>query len=158
MASLTQWTWVWANSGSWWWTGRPGVLQSMGSQKVRHNWAAEWEQQGLDKGEEEYKEEEAEEKPVIFLMWLLTFVIFRVKASSSFPLKAKWREAGFHLTCVWVNISMSSQPPINTSSPSTLPRRKASPVFLGTWVTQGGWLKSRSWFGGCGVGLEILSV
>ena len=33
MASLTQWTWVWVNSGSWWWTGRPGVLQSMGSQK-----------------------------------------------------------------------------------------------------------------------------
>ena len=32
MASLTQWTWVWVNSGSWWWTGRPGMLQSMGSQ------------------------------------------------------------------------------------------------------------------------------
>ena len=36
--SLTQWTWVWVNSGSWWWTGRPGVLQSMVLQKVRHNW------------------------------------------------------------------------------------------------------------------------
>ena len=33
MASLTQWTWVWENSGSWWWTGRPGVLQSMGVTK-----------------------------------------------------------------------------------------------------------------------------
>ena len=32
MATLTQWTWVWASSGSWWWTGRPGVLQSLGSQ------------------------------------------------------------------------------------------------------------------------------
>ena len=31
MASLTQWTWVWVNSGSWWWTGQPGVLQSIGS-------------------------------------------------------------------------------------------------------------------------------
>ena len=41
MASLTQWTWVWVNSGSCWWTGRPGVLQSMGSQKVGHNWATE---------------------------------------------------------------------------------------------------------------------
>ena len=40
MASLTQ-TWVWASSGSWWWTGRPGMLQSMGSQRVRHNWANE---------------------------------------------------------------------------------------------------------------------
>ena len=35
----TQWTWVWVNSGSWWWTGRPGVLQSIGSQRVGHNWA-----------------------------------------------------------------------------------------------------------------------
>ena len=34
MASPTQWTWVWINSGSWWWTGRPGMLQSMGSQRV----------------------------------------------------------------------------------------------------------------------------
>ena len=40
-ASLTQWTWVWVNSGSWWWTGRPGLLQSMGSQRVRHNWTTE---------------------------------------------------------------------------------------------------------------------
>ena len=38
MASPTRWTWVWASSGSWWWTGRHGVLQSMGSQRVRHNW------------------------------------------------------------------------------------------------------------------------
>ena len=41
MASPTQWTWVWVNSGSWWWTGRPGVLRFMGSQRVRHNWATE---------------------------------------------------------------------------------------------------------------------
>ena len=39
--SLTQWRWVWARSRSWWWTERPGVLQSMGSQRVRHNWATE---------------------------------------------------------------------------------------------------------------------
>ena len=42
MASLTQWTWVWVNSRSWWWTGRPGVLQSTGSQRVGHNWPTEW--------------------------------------------------------------------------------------------------------------------
>ena len=41
MASLTQWTWVWVNSRSWWWTGRPGMLQFMGSQRVGHNWATE---------------------------------------------------------------------------------------------------------------------
>jgi len=41
MASLTWWTWVWVNFRSWWWTGRPGVLQFMGSQRVGHNWATE---------------------------------------------------------------------------------------------------------------------
>ena len=41
MASPMQWTWVWVSSGSWWWTGGPGVLQSMGSQRVRQNWATE---------------------------------------------------------------------------------------------------------------------
>ena len=39
MVSLTQWTWVWINSGSWWWTGRPSVLQSLGLQRVVHKWA-----------------------------------------------------------------------------------------------------------------------
>ena len=41
MASPTQWTWVRVNSGSWWWTGRPGVLWFMGLQRVRHDWATE---------------------------------------------------------------------------------------------------------------------
>ena len=41
MASPTQWTWVWVDSGSWWWIGRPGVLRFMGSQRVRHDWATE---------------------------------------------------------------------------------------------------------------------
>ena len=41
MTSLTWWTWVWVGSGSWWWTGRPGVLQSMGLQRVGHDWVTE---------------------------------------------------------------------------------------------------------------------
>ena len=41
MASPTWWTWVWVNSRSWWWTERPGVLQSMGSQRVGHDWVTE---------------------------------------------------------------------------------------------------------------------
>ena len=41
MASPTQWTWVWVDSGSWWWTRRPGVLWFMGSQRVGHDWATE---------------------------------------------------------------------------------------------------------------------
>ena len=41
MASLTRWTWVWVNSESWWWTGRPGVLRFTGSQGVGHDWVTE---------------------------------------------------------------------------------------------------------------------
>ena len=47
MVSLTQWTWVWVNSRSWWCTGRPGMLQSIGWRRVRHDWATElnWTEQ-----------------------------------------------------------------------------------------------------------------
>ena len=47
--SLTRWTWVWVNSRSWWWTGRPGMLRFMGSQRVGHNWATDliWHSQRL---------------------------------------------------------------------------------------------------------------
>ena len=55
MASLTRWTWVWVNSMSWWWTGRPGVLRFMGSQRVGHDWATElnWDL-GLNPGLDSY--------------------------------------------------------------------------------------------------------
>ena len=42
MASPTRWTWVWVTSRSWWWTGKPGVLQSMGLQRVGHDWVTDW--------------------------------------------------------------------------------------------------------------------
>ena len=41
MASPTRWTWVWASSESWWWTGKPGMLQSVGLQRAGHNWSTE---------------------------------------------------------------------------------------------------------------------
>ena len=41
MASPTRWTWIWVDSGSWWWTGRPGMLQITGSQRVGHDWGTE---------------------------------------------------------------------------------------------------------------------
>ena len=41
MASPTPWAWVWVGSRSWWWTGYSGMLQSMGSQRVGHDWATE---------------------------------------------------------------------------------------------------------------------
>ena len=50
MASPTQWTWVWVNSGSWWWTGRPGVLWFMGLQRVGHDWATELNWTDVQKG------------------------------------------------------------------------------------------------------------
>ena len=50
MASLTQWTWVWASSGSWWRTGKPGVLQSTGLQRVGHDWATEQQQRQRRRG------------------------------------------------------------------------------------------------------------
>ena len=42
MASLTRWTWVWASSGNWWWTGKPGLLQSIRLQRAGHDWATDW--------------------------------------------------------------------------------------------------------------------
>ena len=52
MASLTRWTWVWVDSRSWWWTGRPGVLRLMGSQIVGHDWATElnWTERSVNSG------------------------------------------------------------------------------------------------------------
>ena len=47
MASPTEWTWVWASSRRWLWTGKPGMLQSMGSQRVKHNWVTEQQQMFL---------------------------------------------------------------------------------------------------------------
>ena len=42
MASPIRWTWVWASSGGWWWTGKPGMLQPMRLQRVRHDWVTNW--------------------------------------------------------------------------------------------------------------------
>ena len=50
MASPTQWIWVWVNSGSWWWTGRPDVLRFMGSQRVGHDWVTELEMEWITLG------------------------------------------------------------------------------------------------------------
>ena len=47
MASPTQWTWIWVNSGSWWWTGRPGMLQAMGLQRIGHYWVNELDRKSV---------------------------------------------------------------------------------------------------------------
>ena len=54
--SPTQWTWVWVNSRSWWWTGRPGVLWFMGSQRVGHDWVTELNRCPLSHNQEKWSE------------------------------------------------------------------------------------------------------
>ena len=57
VASPTWWTWIWVNSGSWWWTGRPGLLQFMGSQRVGHDWGIKlnWTESNTSSGMEKLK-------------------------------------------------------------------------------------------------------
>ena len=62
MASPTRWTTVWASFRSWWWTGKPGMLQSAGSQRVRHNWATELNWTELN-----------ELDVMILVFWMLSF-------------------------------------------------------------------------------------
>ena len=63
MASLTRWTWVWASSRNWWRTGKPGMLQSMGSKRIRYNWATElnWTENN-QRGTGELKKKERKKK------------------------------------------------------------------------------------------------
>ena len=69
MASPTRWTWVWVNSGSWWWTGRPGLLQFMGSQRVGHGWATE-------------------------LNWICyNYSLFKIKSAQKIITKTQWKLA-----------------------------------------------------------------
>ena len=89
MASPTQWTWVWVNSGSWWWTGRPDVLQSMGLHRVGHDWMTElnWrlkesETPGLGQG---------------------IFIIIKLYGTYLFILKS-WSE-GYHVEHLWLLVS-----------------------------------------------------
>ena len=68
MASPTRWTWVWVNARSWWWTGRPGMLQFTGLQRVRHDWATglNWTE-GM-RGKKLLTEEQCKER-AICLRW-----------------------------------------------------------------------------------------
>ena len=107
IASLTQWAWVWVNSGSLWWTGRPGVLWFMGSQRVRNYWATElnWTE-GFRYADNTTLMEESEEELKCLLMKAkeesekagLTFNIQKTKVMASSPITSwqmdeeKWRQ------------------------------------------------------------------
>ena len=145
MASPTQWTWVWASSGSWWWTGRPGVLHSMGLRRVWHDWAT-----GLDwltlvqycrlqmtfletlKSRAQLSSSSWFEircclipypfKVICSLFWLKTLRIFSI---SSFCCRLMMRSAWFCF--VLVIFVIGTQFPIFESDCSTL--KKSSSVF-----------------------------
>ena len=80
MASLTWWTWVWASSGVWWQTGKPGVMQSMGLQTVGHDWATElnWTDQGV----------RDQHSGALAVMWNLARYL--TSTSLSFPIYRMW--------------------------------------------------------------------
>ena len=74
IASLTWWTWDSVNSGSWWWTGKPGVLQSMGLQRIIHDWATElkWtEKKTLRRGGKNTQKNYTKK---ILMTWITTMV------------------------------------------------------------------------------------
>ena len=70
MVSLTQWTWIWANSGRQWWTEKPGALQSIGSQRVRHNSAAEQQKQKQNSVCDLPQHNSLERKPYEYRVWV----------------------------------------------------------------------------------------
>ena len=75
ISSASQWTWVWVISRSWWWTGRPGMLQSMGSQRVGHDWVTElnWTEPGGAVGKEPVCQFRRHEKWIWSLGWVPWF-------------------------------------------------------------------------------------
>ena len=78
VASLTRWAWVWVNSGSWWWTGRPGVLRFMGSQRVRHKWETElnWTE----------SETTVAHSFMQYFIWFLVFIILKKQLLCKSPI------------------------------------------------------------------------
>ena len=102
MASPTRWTWIWINSGSWWWTGRPGVLQSMGPQRVGHDWETE-------------------------LNW--TFDLWRLcslpRSCSVWMHQARWTQAG-----ILHHLSPLCKPPATSSGSTVLTiSLESNPIF-----------------------------
>ena len=75
MASPTQWTWVWVKSRTWWWTGRPGMLRSLGSPRVRHDWVTELNWTEASEIEEETLIGNNLNKLSAFLLWINNVII-----------------------------------------------------------------------------------
>ena len=101
MASPTQWTWVWVDSRSWWWTGRPGVLQFMVLQRVGHDWATELNWISKKVSGCVYGDEGA------WSSWGRDAVIWRVGRSHKFIPKIEIQIN--YLTWIWVRSSSESE-------------------------------------------------
>ena len=95
MASLTQQTWVWVNSESWWWTGKSGLLQSMGSQRVGHDWATELnrtETRSLDSGAGLDFQSLAIKSPSCDVGISLVMLLYPPEESREAPPPPNWKE------------------------------------------------------------------
>ena len=94
MVSLT---WVWVDSSSWWWTGRPGVLQSMGLQRVGHDWATElnWKKSLFIQILLEQNK-----KLIILIMWKLVLYIKKIFWKTDKPGKVKFLKMIFHVAII----------------------------------------------------------
>ena len=93
MASPTQWTWAWVDSSSWWWTGKPGVLQFMGSQRVGHDWVTE-----LNSTTQSYNY-------IISILWKITNVLLMVLLRPSllhYCMGTKNREQKNIISSYWI--------------------------------------------------------
>ena len=98
MASLTQWMWVWVNSGSWWWTARPGVLRFMGLQRVGHDWATELNSTGAEWSRDLFHLLRGE-------WWSLSFArIHRIGRWVDFPLTLPELDVNASSTTHWLSI------------------------------------------------------
>ena len=107
MAWPTQWTWVWVNSRSWWWTGRPHMLQSMGSQRVRQDW-----------GTKLISKKVSHNKCLKITRLVKRFLLRRRNSSLSFLLNREGTQL-HPSTENWIKDLLSMSPPIRTrpSSP-----------------------------------------
>ena len=116
MASPTQWTWVRVNSGSWWWTERPHMLQFMGSQRVGHNWATELNYDNIGPTQ-------INQNSVSMLQsWSAVFIQFVTNLNSLFPCNITYSEVpGISTWMTWSRehyINYSNEVLTNTISTS----------------------------------------